>query len=117
MKNRKILIVEDEGMLLETWFLMFKKLGVDILMASNGIEAVEVMENNQIDLIVTDLQMPIADGFHVLEYIKASNKDIITWVSTGELSPCEELDDFKIDKIVLKPFNMLREVREIMEIT
>ena len=116
MSEKKVLIVEDEGMLLETWELMFRKMGVEILKATNGLEAVEVLENNQVDIMVTDLQMPKADGFHVLDYIKSSEKDIITWVSTGELSPFEDLNAFKVDKIVLKPFNMLREVREIMEL-
>lgn len=69
MKN--ILIVDDEKA-----FLLSLSDGLssyatefNVLTASNGMEAIEVLESASVDLVVTDLKMPVMDGFGLLAYI------------------------------------------------
>jgi CheY-like chemotaxis protein len=66
----KILIAED----VESNFLYLKavlsKLSATIYWAKNGIEAVEICENNPIDLVFMDLQMPEMNGYEATEILK-----------------------------------------------
>ena len=116
MNKDNILLVEDLPSLRDTWELIFSNFGVTIHTASNGDEAVEILKEHPIDIIVTDLQMPVKDGYYVLDYIKSNNLDIITWVCSGQLMPSRPLDEFRVDKILLKPFNMIQEVQEIIKL-
>jgi two-component system, cell cycle response regulator DivK len=65
-----ILIAED----VESNFLYLKavlsKLNATIFWATNGFEAIEICENNQIDLIFMDLQMPEMNGYEATEILK-----------------------------------------------
>jgi CheY-like chemotaxis protein len=65
-----ILIAED----VESNFLYLKavlsKLNATIFWAKNGLEAVEICENNSIDLIFMDLQMPEMNGYEATEILK-----------------------------------------------
>ena len=66
MKN--VLIVDDEETLLliiETRFEDYKD-QFKVLTASNGKEAIQILESNVIDFVVTDLNMPILDGIELL---------------------------------------------------
>lgn len=64
---KKILIIEDEEILLD---LLHKKLsneGYDIIIARNGEEGLEAMKKERPDLILLDILMPKKDGFEVME--------------------------------------------------
>ena len=114
MSKSNILIVEDLLSLRDTWELIFSNFGVDIHTAAHGDQAVEILKKHPIEIIVTDLQMPVRDGYYVLEYMQANDIDIITWVCSGQLMPSRPLDEFRVDKILMKPFNMIKEVQEII---
>jgi CheY-like chemotaxis protein len=116
MERSKVLIVEDDVNLRETWDLMFDTFGVPVDLAENGLAATQIMRSNDFFLIVTDLQMPVEDGYFVLEYIKSNKLDLITWVCTGHLFE-ESLKDYKIDRVINKPFSMLNEVKEIIRLS
>ena len=64
-----LLIVEDNEELLQ---LMTKLLGADYMVytANNGKEAIDVVEQEEIDLIVSDVMMPEMDGIEFCRYIK-----------------------------------------------
>lgn len=66
----KILIAED----VESNFLYLKavlsKLNATVFWAKNGIEAIEICENNSIDLVFMDLQMPDMNGYEATEILK-----------------------------------------------
>lgn len=80
--NAKILIVDDEASLLKITKLSLKKMGYEVLVAKNGMEALDTYSANidSIDLILLDLNMPIMDGeetFFKLREINANCKIII----------------------------------------
>ena len=59
-----ILIVEDNMDLRELFSLALREKGFQVLLAANGQQALNVMGKNSVDLIVTDLMMPLMDGIH-----------------------------------------------------
>ena len=71
----KILVVEDESYLLEIITKYLNHAGYHVLQAKNGKEAVDVFDNNHVDLVITDIMMPVMDGNTLAKYIRY-NSDI-----------------------------------------
>ena len=71
MKDKKVLLVDDDQDILTSMQAAFEPTGVSIDIASNGNKAVELAEKNQPDLIVLDMMLPGRSGFLVLEKLKA----------------------------------------------
>ena len=71
MKDKKVLLVDDDQDILTSMQAAFEPTGAIIDMANNGNKAVELAERNQPDLVVLDMMLPGRSGFLVLEKIKA----------------------------------------------
>ncbi|MGC8704143.1 MAG: sigma-54-dependent transcriptional regulator [Athalassotoga sp.] len=64
-----ILFVDDESYMLELMRMNFSK-KYDVLTAQNGLEALEIIRKNRVDLIVTDIKMPKMDGIELLRIVR-----------------------------------------------
>ena len=74
LNNARILLVEDNKMNQEVIKLLIKKWeNVSLSIADHGEEAMDLLANDQYDLILMDLQMPIMDGFETTEIIRSGN--------------------------------------------
>jgi DNA-binding response OmpR family regulator len=71
MKDKRVLLVDDDQDILTSMQAAFEPTGAVIDMASNGNKAVELAEKTQPDLVVLDMMLPGRSGFLVLEKIKA----------------------------------------------
>jgi len=75
MANTYILIAEDDAVLREVYMKKFNISGYNIRTAENGEEAIAEIQNKEPDILILDINMPILDGFGVLErYPKAGRK-------------------------------------------
>lgn len=70
MDKKTILVVEDDPTVGESIRLLLKKRGYEILLASNGKEALQLFRQEMVDLVITDLVMPKMDGIELLEAVK-----------------------------------------------
>ncbi len=70
--EKKILVVDDCDTTRKLLSYIIREQGYRIITASNGIEALEVLAANHIDLVVTDLNMPQMDGLELSRNIKQS---------------------------------------------
>ena len=68
--TKKILLVDDEPIILETYSCLLSEKGFAVVTAHSGREALEKFSHNAFDLVITDLAMPDGDGFKLLEDIK-----------------------------------------------
>lgn len=59
----------------------------DIHMAANGLEAMEILRNNKIDVLFLDLTMPVMDGIEVLENILKEKIGVAVIVISGDVQP------------------------------
>jgi DNA-binding response OmpR family regulator len=105
MKAR-ILVVDDEKDIRELISFYLLKEGFDVLEASNGEEALEIFENEYIDLGVIDVMMPVMDGFELVEEVK-SFKDVPMIMLTAKAESKDKLRGFSVgvDDYVIKPFD------------
>lgn len=71
-KDLTILYVEDEPLVQKSISSILKRRVKEIFVANNGKEGIEVFKNhiNEIDLILTDIEMPIMNGLEMIEEIK-----------------------------------------------
>ncbi|GMT42532.1 MAG: two-component system response regulator [bacterium] len=71
-KIYKILIVEDNDMNRDMLSRRLKRRGFDIVMACNGLEAIDMAESESPDLILMDMRLPKLDGWNATRRLKAS---------------------------------------------
>ncbi len=81
--NANILIVDDEKNIREGLRLVLKKDNHTVFLAPDGSDAISILKNNEIDLVITDLKMPNMDGENLLAYIMKDFPGIPVIVLTG----------------------------------
>lgn len=113
MDNKNILIVEDEPALRETWEELLKTFDLTPILSSNGLEAIIALNENTVDTIITDLQMPIQDGYFLLDYLKKNEINIPTYVCSGQILMSKDLSQYQLIKIIQKPFDMIAFIKEL----
>jgi len=117
---KKILIVDDEPNIVMSLEYVFKKEEFEVFIARDAAEAIEIVENNGIDIIILDIMMPNIDGFQALKYLKAdpdlSKIKIIVLSAKNKVSDIELGLQFGADKYVSKPFSTKKIVNEVKEL-
>ena len=104
----KILVVDDEALLVKGIRFNLMNEGYDVLTGSNGLEAVSIAREQAIDLIVLDVMMPQMDGLTACQKIwEFSNVPII--LLTAKADDMDKLMGFDhgADDYLTKPFNIL----------
>lgn len=69
--EKRILIVDDCDTTRKLLSYIVRERGYKIYLASNGLEALEVMAENQVDMVVTDLNMPQMDGLELSRNLRS----------------------------------------------
>jgi two-component system, cell cycle response regulator len=78
-----ILIVDDEEMIRMTLSVMITSFGFHCIVASDGLEAIEVLKRTKCDLVLSDIIMPNMDGLELLKYIKENQPATDVIIATG----------------------------------
>ncbi len=89
-QNKTILIVEDEHINFRYLQEILKKTQAQILRAENGLEAIEVARDKNIDLILMDIKLPVMDGYEATRKIREFNKTVPIIAQTAYVMSGEE---------------------------
>lgn len=104
-----ILVVEDNEELLQLMVNLLKR-EYNVYTAENGKEAISVLENEEIDLIVSDVMMPLMDGIEFCKYVKAkletSHIPVILLTAKNKDKDRAEAYEIGADAFISKPFNL-----------
>jgi len=73
LKDATILIADDEADLLQIFVGWFKREGCRVLTAANGKEALELATTNHVDVLVSDIRMPLMDGVELAKTIRKNS--------------------------------------------
>jgi two-component system, OmpR family, response regulator VanR len=117
--NYNILFIEDEQALREVFCDILNKIYKKIYEASNGLEALEIFQNNKVDIVVTDINMPNMDGLAFLKELRKIDKNCKIIILTAHTNVDYLLDatELNITKYLIKPIDVeqLLEALEIAE--
>jgi two-component system, NtrC family, response regulator PilR len=110
----RILVVDDERSMRELLAIVLRREGYEVMLAESGKAAVDLLEREQIDLLISDIKMPDLSGVDVLRAAKRIDQDILgimitafastdTAVEAMRLGACDYLSKpFEIDLLKMK---------------
>src|SRR5438874_5596372 len=110
----RILVVDDERSMRELLAIVLRREGYEVLLAENGRSAVDMLEREPVDLLISDIKMPDLSGVDVLRAAKKIDQDILgimitafaatdTAVEAMRLGACDYLSKpFDIDLLKMK---------------
>ncbi len=105
---KKILIVDDELNMRLVLSAMLKKEGFDVSSASNGREALQVLQSNRFAVVITDLKMPDIDGMKLLSCISEQHPEVpvIMITAHGTIATAVEALKKGAFDYITKPFDL-----------
>jgi len=95
--SKKIVLAEDNSILAKLLQFKLEKEGYQLLIATNGKEAVDLIEDNKPDMILTDIMMPFISGLEVISHVRNKlemKTPIVVFSSAGQ------------EEMVLSAFNL-----------
>ena len=108
ISQMRILCVEDEPQALSQLELSLGSFCKELYCAKDGLEALEIMKEHTIDVVITDLNMPNLGGLELLSKVKQKNKNIVVIIVTAhsESNYLLKAIELKADGYILKPLNL-----------
>jgi DNA-binding response OmpR family regulator len=104
---KKILVIEDNPMVIKSLEFKLKKDGHEVLIAKDGREAMKFLKDAQFDLILTDLMLPFVTGKELICYIKKNSPKtpIIVLSTSTQENIITDAFDMGVDDFITKPFS------------
>ena len=113
----EILIVDDDEKILQLVNIHLSREGYNVIKASNGIEALDLIEDDLPDLAIVDVMMPEMDGFTLTKELRTMDIPVLLLTAKGELADKEKGFLAGSDDYVVKPFEpkeLLFRIRAIL---
>jgi len=102
LKEKSLIYVEDEPITRKVVVMMLQRFVKEIDTASNGKEGLDKINENNYDIIITDLGMPVMDGFSMIDHVRNSNNNTPIVVVTAFRKESRKVEDL-VDTIIEKP--------------
>ena len=103
-----VLVVDDSESIRKLISTYLKKDGYNVLHASNGVEALEILDAHHIDLMIADIMMPVMDGYTLTQDLRAANYNLPILMITAKETYEDKKKGFNvgIDDYMVKPIDM-----------
>lgn len=107
---KRVMLVEDEELILQgiRYINDWESMDMQVIhMAHNGIEALEMLKNEPVDIIVTDIEMPEMNGIELISEVRKHDKRVRFLILSGQDDFNYARDALKLDveDYILKPIN------------
>lgn len=117
---KKILVVDDDPYILMSLEFLMKKNGFDVMIARNGTEALDIINNQSPDLILLDIMMPDVDGYAICKHVKSTKhlKDIVVVFVSAKTKDTDVQKGYKLGAslYISKPFSTRDIVKQVKEL-
>lgn len=113
----KVLIVDDEQSLLFLLQQIVEEQGHKVLLAENGEQALKTVEQERPVLIITDVMMPVMDGYQLLAEVKTRPEFSTTKVVLISAAPINRRFEPKADAYLSKPYDLITIEDLLVELT
>lgn len=120
--NAKILVVDDEPNIVQTLKDRLEMNEYDVVTACNGDEGLKMAHQEQPDLILLDVIMPILDGHEMLAQLRQQDwgrdVSVIMLTARSQTQDIQRAKDCSIDDYIIKPFDLselLEKIESILE--
>lgn len=121
MTERRVLVVDDEIHIVHVVAIKLRNNGYDVITANNGAEALELAQQENPDIIVTDYQMPVMSGLELVKELRENeitkSIPVILLTARSFAISKEEQDDLQISTCLSKPFSpreLLGDIEDIL---
>ena len=118
--NRRILVVDDEPHIRRVLEVILGSSGFDVVLASDGMQGLDNLSREPVDLILLDLMMPGANGLEILSKIRANperaNPPVIIPPAKGQDTDREAALAGGASDFLTKPFSPKKLIARIEEI-
>jgi two-component system, chemotaxis family, chemotaxis protein CheY len=104
---RRILVVDDEKGVRDAMSGILSDMGYDVAVASDGVEALVLLQDSTFGLVLTDLNMPGMDGLSLARRIKDVSSTPVVLITAADRRSVEaRLKDSVVDSVLFKPFRV-----------
>lgn len=106
-KNRTLLFVDDDPGVLSALRRLFRFNGYTVLVASSGAEGLRLLECGNVDLVISDMRMPVMDGASFLKQVRTGWPGVVRILLTGyadATSMAKAIDEGEIHHCIDKPW-------------
>jgi DNA-binding response OmpR family regulator len=117
---KKILVVDDDPYILMSLEFLMKKNGFDVMVARNGTEALELLEQQVPAIVLLDIMMPDVDGYEICRHIKKTAKlkhiKVIFMSAKSKDADIKKGYDLGASLYITKPFSTRELVKQVKEL-
>ena len=108
MTMRRVLVVDDEPKMQRVLQIMLKRMGHEVICASNGDEALKSLQAQPADLVMSDLRMPGMSGTELLQALRALGNEVPVIIMTayGTIDSAIEAMKLGACDYILRPFEL-----------
>lgn len=100
----RVLLIDDEDLVRAAMVVLLERFAMEVRAVDDPITALELLEDESYDLVITDLSMPLFSGAAVVEIVRERHPDTKVIVVTGYATEAELVGDLKnADKVLHKP--------------
>ena len=118
--GKRVLIVEDEAAIRNIWTHVFRRLGHETAEATNGTDALKVLESSDFDVLLTDLRMPGMSGVDLITAVERDERfsglEIFVCSGFAEDQRGQLLARRGVKRVIDKPFRVSEEVKYFREL-
>jgi CheY-like chemotaxis protein len=117
LDSKKILVVDDDDIIMESLSQLLAWLGHEVFTANNAYSGLNLFRKRPFDVVLTDYDMPRMDGITFAHHIKEIFPDTLIILMTGHdrASILKQIENSEIDLALFKPFDFLEIVHILQE--
>jgi CheY-like chemotaxis protein len=113
-RHRSMLIVDDDNLIRKLLIQIFNNAGYVVHSASNSVEALELLKEKSIDVVLTDLHMPGGDGGRLADEIRKMEKQPVLCLMSGDTEYLEAIQNrVQPEGTINKPFSQKHLIDEV----